>query len=233
MFDVIAFDADDTLWCNEPFYTQAKSEFAHILSDYACSSPIEQTLDLIEVGNIQHYGYGIKSFALSMVEAAVELTGGQIRGGDVQKLVDLARQMLQTDVQLFDHVAETLSALSSYDLMLITKGDLFEQERKITCSGLASIFRYLEVVGEKSPEVYRGLLRKYNIDPARFLMVGNSLRSDILPVLEIGGQAVYIPYAHTWFHESESDVLQAAKPYHVLEHIGQLPEWLERFGEPA
>jgi len=224
-FDVIAFDADDTLWDNETQYTHAKERFAQLLSGYRDPETTIRHLDETEMENVHSYGYGIKSFTLSMVESALDISGGQVRGSEIQAIIDLANEMLDSEVTLFDHVEETLVNLSAdYGLLMITKGDTFEQERKIQRTGLAVYFQYIEIVGEKSAEVYRGILRKYAIDPACFLMVGNSLRSDVLPVVEIGGQAVYVPYQHTWIHETMVDQPIDGEAYHEIEHLGQLPE---------
>ncbi|HMD87614.1 MAG TPA: HAD family hydrolase, partial [Anaerolineaceae bacterium] len=198
MIKTIAFDADDTLWHNEPLYDQARIQFCNILSGYQTSEILENRLSQIEIGNIQYYGYGIKSFTLSMVEAAIDLSAGQIKGHEIQDILDISRQMLAAEVPLFENSINVLEALhSDYDLILITKGDLFEQIRKVERSGLARYFRLIEVLEDKTENSYRTLLEKYDIDPATFLMVGNSIRSDILPVLKIGGQAIYIPYATT------------------------------------
>lgn len=224
-FDVIAFDADDTLWHNETQYNYAKERFGQMLSGYRDPETIIRQLDETEMENVRTYGYGIKSFSLSMVETAVDISGGQVQGTEIQALIDLTKDLLEMQMIPFDHVEETLGFLSAdYDLLMITKGDTFEQERKIQRTGLARHFQHIEIVADKTVEVYRGILRKYAIDPARFLMVGNSLRSDVLPVIRIGGQAVYIPYQHTWAHESMVDQPIDGDAYHEIEHLGQLPE---------
>lgn len=222
-FDLIALDADDTLWHNEPFYSRAKVQFVDLLSAYAPRETIGTRLDEIELRNLEDFGYGIKSFVLSMVEAAVDISGGRVTGIEIQAVVDIARRMLRADLELFEGVHETLTALASqYPLMLITKGDQFEQELKVKRSGVDHYFRYVEIIGDKDARAYHLLLSKYNLDPRRFLMVGNSLRSDVLPVVELGGVAVYIPYEHTWSHEN-SQLTSDSKAYYELENIGQLP----------
>ena len=222
--DVIGIDADDTLWHNETQYSGVKARFGQLLSGYLDRESIVQHLDEKEMRNVETFGYGIKSFTLSMIETALDVSGGKVKGMEIQEIIDLAKEMLATKVELFDRVEETLSSLSTcYDLLMITKGDTFEQERKIRRTGLEEHFRYIEIVGEKSKQVYRGILAKYNLDPARFLMVGNSLRSDVLPVISIGGQAVYIPYQHTWAHEKIIDQPIAEHAYYKIEHLGQLP----------
>jgi putative hydrolase of the HAD superfamily len=223
---VIAFDADDTLWDNEYLYTQAKEKFIRLLSE--CHEPEEcaRRLDEIEMENVRHYGYGIKSFILSMIEAALELTEGRVAAEKIAAILSFAREMLSAEVRLIDGVGETLASLSqSYPLMLITKGDPAEQMRKIEDSGLGVYFRWVEVVADKSPAVYRAILERYGIPPQRFLMVGNSLRSDILPVLQIGGRAVLVPYANTWAHEM--DVGEIVHPIDTLQRLSQLPDYLQ------
>jgi putative hydrolase of the HAD superfamily len=229
VIDVIAFDADDTLWHNEILYSQAQQRFQDLLAPYGGDDGLLDSLFEIELANLPTYGYGIKGFALSMIETAIRVTDGRIEGWDVQKIIDLAKEMKRAPVQLLDHVAEVIPALSaSHRLMLITKGDLFDQEAKIARSGLAPYFAHVEVVADKTLDVYRSLLEKYRIDPARFLMVGNSLRSDILPALSFGANAVHIPYQVTWAHEVVP--VQPAGPagYLELEHIGLLPNLVKR-----
>jgi putative hydrolase of the HAD superfamily len=227
MINIIGLDADDTLWHNEQLYHQAKKMFAQILEKYSSSKEASLHLDQTEVRNIEHYGYGIKSFSLSMIETAVEVSNGQIDGDVIGELIAIAKQMLSADVDLVEGAKETLEELSTkYDLMLITKGDSHEQEHKIERSGIADYFRYLEVVGEKSEASYRKILGQYNLDPGRFLMVGNSLRSDILPVIRIGGMGVYIPNDQTWFHEHASQEEIGEVEYAELEQLSQLPTYL-------
>lgn len=229
MFQIIAFDADDTLWENEAQYHNAKENFKQLLSKYQHSELIGQLLDEIEIRNIDVYGYGIKSFTLSMIETAIDLTDGTVKGLELQRIIEISKEMLQAEVEVFEDAEETLRILSeNYDLMLITKGDQFEQERKIERSGLSGYFRYIEIVGEKSKKNYQAILDKYKIDPLRFLMVGNSLRSDIVPVIAIGGRAVYIHKDQTWFHEMVPiEEIDSAR-YDELEHLGQLPEYVDR-----
>jgi len=222
-FDLIAFDADDTLWHNERNYLMAQERFAQLLAQYHNPEWIHARLYETETRNIEHYGYGIKAFALSMIETAVELTEGRISGKDVKAIIALARGMLAAPVELLAHVSETIPRLSAaYRMMVITKGDLLDQETKMTRSGLPDCFESIEVVSHKTPASYRRIMQRAGVAPDRFLMVGNSLKSDILPVLELGASAVHIPYDVTWLHE------QAEPPvghpgFHSLEHLGQLP----------
>jgi putative hydrolase of the HAD superfamily len=226
MFEVIALDADDTLWDNEYLYSEAKKKFIQLLSE--CSDPeaCAQRLDEIEMENVRCYGYGIKSFILSMIEAALELSEGRVAAENIAAILGFAREMLSAEVRLIDGVGETLASLAqNYPLMLITKGDPSEQQRKIEDSGLGVYFRWVEVVADKSPAIYRSILERYGLRAERFLMVGNSLRSDILPVLEIGGQAVLIPYANTWVHEM--NVGETTHTYATLADLRQLPGYLQ------
>ncbi len=228
MIEVIAFDADDTLWHNEPHYLEAKTRFGQLLSGHA-GEQAERRLDDVEVQNVHVYGYGIRSFTLSMIEAAVNYTECRVTGREIEGILGLGRHMLTAGVELFDHAQETLARLSAvFELMLITKGDHFEQDRKVECSGLAPYFRHVEIVGEKTAASYREVLERCGVDAKRFLMVGNSLKSDVLPVLEIGGSAVYIPYTHTWAHERVADAAIPETGYFELEHLGQLPALVDK-----
>jgi putative hydrolase of the HAD superfamily len=230
MFDILAFDADDTLWNNEIYYTQAKDEFVAYLRFYEKDDErIKLRLDEIEEGNVEIYGYGIKSFTLSMLEAALEISQGLIRTEHLGEIIALGRNMLTTPVEVFPQTEAVLAKLAQdWEMMLITKGDVFEQSKKIERTGLGGYFRHIEIVGEKTTPVYRALIQRHRLDPRRFLMVGNSLRSDILPVLELGGQAVYIPYANTWAHEHKVDHFSTHDGYYEVEHLGELPELLEQ-----
>ncbi|MCE9647453.1 MAG: HAD family hydrolase [Chloroflexi bacterium] len=228
-FEIIAFDADDTLWHNERFYVEAQNRFASLLSQYHNPEWVNERLYQTETRNIRHFGYGIKAFALSMIETAVELTEGRINGKDIQTLIDLAREMLGADVQLLDHVAATLPQLArDHRLMVITKGDLLDQETKIERSGLGKYFHSIEVVSHKTADSYAHILKKHSISANNLLMVGNSIRSDILPILELGGSAVYIPYETTWLHEAAEVPSNEQSGFYQLENMGQLTELLKQ-----
>lgn len=223
-FEVIAFDADDTLWHSERLYVGAQAQLKQLLAQYHSPEWIDQRLYQTEMRNLQHFGYGIKAFALSMIETAIELTEGRVAGGDIQAIIDAAKAMLAADIELLEHVAEALEQLTrTHALMLITKGDLRDQELKIARSGLAAHFRHVEIVSDKSRASYDVLLRRHGIAPARFLMVGNSLRSDILPVLDLGASAVYVPYQLTWAHEAAARPASGQPGYYEIAHLGQLP----------
>lgn len=230
-FDLIAFDADDTLWHNERLYATAQAQYARLLAHYHPEEWIMARLYQTETHNLEHYGYGIKAFALSMIETAVELTEGRISGQDIQAIIAMAKGMLSAEVELLPYAAETIPQLAAVQrLTVITKGDLLDQEAKLARSGLGSYFETIEVVSHKNPESYARVLKRADVAPQRFLMIGNSLRSDILPVLELGGQAVYIPYEITWMHEA-ADLPPAGQPgFYQLEHLGQLPGLIERIG---
>ncbi len=228
--DVIAFDADDTLWHNEILYSRAQDRLEELLSIYYHGDGLRDELYRTEVANIPVFGYGIKSFALSMIETSIRLCGGRIKGDDIQEIVELAKEMRRAPVQLLDHVAEVIPALAaSHTLMVITKGDLFDQEAKVARSGLAHYFAHVEVLSEKTEEAYRSLLVRRQIDPQSLLMVGNSLRSDVLPVVALGGHAAYIPHAITWQHETVAmQIGEVPEGYVQLEHLGLLPDLVER-----
>lgn len=222
--DVIAFDADDTLWHNEWVYYEAKQKLIEQLSPEYNPKEIERTLNEIEINNLKHYGYGIKSFGLSLIETAVSVTDGAISGDEIKKTIKSIKEMLEAEVPLIENARQVLEILSpAFNLMLITKGEFIEQKPKIERSGLAGYFQYIEIVAEKNNQTYLDILNKFNLQPERFLMVGNSLRSDIIPVLEIGGQAVHIPYEDTWFHENQVDPNQEIGFYHEIEDLSKLP----------
>ncbi len=231
-FTVIAFDADDTLWHTERLYAQAQDRFKQLLAHYHDPKWIEERLYQTESRNMQHFGYGIKAFALSMIETAIDLTEGRITGAELRTIIDTAKSMLTADVELLDNVADIIATLArSYKLMLITKGDLLDQESKFARSGLAQYFTHIEIVSDKHADNYLALLRKYSIDPKTFLMIGNSLKSDVLPVLAIGASAVHIPYHVTWVHEMAEAPIDQTN-FYELEHLGLLPHLLQRLEQP-
>ena len=224
MIDTIAFDGDDTLWHNESLFSMTQERFRAMLAHSVDPAALDKRLLEAERANLRFYGYGIKGFVLSMIETAVDLTGGRVSGRDIQSLIDFGKAMLEHPVDLLDGVAEVVEALSCrHRLLLITKGDLFDQESKVARSGLAERFAAVEIVSEKDPDTYRRVLDRHGVDPARFVMVGNSVRSDILPVLAIGGHAVHVPYHVTWAHE------QAEPPtenYRRIDTVRELPPLL-------
>ena len=223
--DLIAFDGDDTLWHNERSYRDGRERFRRLLARAGVvlsAEEIEERVNRTEVGNLPYYGYGVSSFVLSLTETAIDLTDGRISGADLRDLVDLAKHMLTEEIELFPGAHDTLATLSdSWPLMLITKGDLLHQRSKLERSGLVGCFRYVEVVSHKTADVYRSILSRHGTSPERFLMVGNSLRSDILPVVEAGGWAVHVPAAVSWSHED------ADAPAHLHGRYVEVPA-LER-----
>jgi putative hydrolase of the HAD superfamily len=229
MFDLIGFDADDTLWHTEGLYNDAQQRFKAILERYVSHQDVEERLFETEMRNVPVFGYGIKGFTLSMIETAIELTDGRIVGRDIQQVIDLARAMFSAEVRPLEHVEPALQTLArSHRLMIVTKGDLLDQESKIARSGLAGYFQHIEIVSDKTPERYAALLRRHRLPPERFLMVGNSVRSDVLPVLALGGTAVHIPYAVTWAHEVVSQLPPGTRPYHELSNMRELAALVAR-----
>ncbi|MFO7169615.1 MAG: HAD hydrolase-like protein [Chloroflexota bacterium] len=229
MLDVIAFDADDTLWHNETLFVMTQERFRDLLAPYLSRPWTGQELYEIELRNLQHFGYGIKGFTLSMIETAIELTRGRVTAHEIRQIIEFGRGMLSSPIELIDGVEEVIPALArDYRLMLITKGDLFEQETKIAKSGLAQHFAHVEIVSEKTEAAYRALLAARGIDPSRFLMVGNSMRSDILPVLALGGHAVYVPYHVTWAHEVIPDEALTRRDFHQIASLTELPALISR-----
>lgn len=226
----IAFDADDTLWRNEDLFLSAQQEFVSMLTHYHDEQYILAHLGEVQVRNLTHFGYGIKGFTLSMIETAIELTEGRVTGSEVHSIIELARRMLEAPIKLIPSIEQVLSELKGkYQLMVITKGDLLDQEGKVARSGLAHYFDAIEVVSHKTSDAYDKLLNKHHIDKSQFLMIGNSLRSDVLPILDIGAKAIHIPYHTTWAHEEVSDSVLAQYPNLVtLDDVSLLPEWLSR-----
>lgn len=225
MIRVIAFDADDTLWHNEIHFRSTEAAFRDLLRPYHDQAWIDARLFETEMRNLRRYGYGIKAFMLSMIETALELTEGRITGAEIQRILDLGQDMLAQPVELLPHAAECLKALGGrHRLWLITKGDLLDQESKLARSGLGDHFEEVAVVSEKDEATYRDLLARRGVAPGAFLMVGNSVKSDILPVLALGAHAVHIPYETTWVHEH---VEGALPDFPELPHLGLLPAWLE------
>lgn len=200
--EIIAFDADDTLWHNESLFTITQDKYKNLLAQYHTPEWIESKLFDTETRNIEHFGYGVKGFTLSMIETAIELSEGRITGAEISQIIEFAKEMLKSPIELLEGVEETVKKLShTHDLMVITKGDLFDQESKIARSGLADYFSKVEIVKEKDDAVYQKILDKHKINKDKFVMVGNALKSDILPVLRIGAAAIHIPYHTTWARE--------------------------------
>ncbi len=200
---LVGFDADDTLWRSQDYFDDVQARFERIVSAYVDLTDIGKQLYECEMRNIAIFGYGVKGMVLSMVEAAVAITDARITATDIHRIVQLGKDLLRHPVDVLPGVREAVEAVSrDFPVVLITKGDLFHQEAKVRESGLADLFGRIEIVSEKDPATYARVLREFDIDPARFLMVGNSLRSDIAPVLALGGWGVHVPYHVTWAHEA-------------------------------
>jgi len=232
MIKTIAFDADDTLWHTERIFISTKEKYAALLADYHDYDYIERHLDATETKNIQHFGYGVKGFTLSMIETACELTEGRVTGDKIKQIIDFAREMLAAPIDVLEGVRETVEELSkNYRLMVITKGDLLDQETKLARSGLGDYFDAFEIVPRKDAKIYKYVMRRHGIAPEEFLMVGNSLKSDILPVLEAGAQAVFVPYETEWFHERVSEEELVGKSFGQIETMRGLCDWLKNIAE--
>lgn len=225
---LIGLDADDTLWHSEDGFHTVTGRFCELLQPYAQDpSNLATTLDMVERRNMVLFGYGVKSFTLSMVEAAIEVSGGAVPAETIQQLVDEGRTLLARPVDLLEGVEEALAAIAGhYRLVVITKGDLLHQEQKFHASRLDRHVEEIAVVSEKDVRTYRRLVERYGVEPGGFLMVGNSIRSDILPVLELGGRAVHIPYEYLWGHE----VAEHDGDVPTLASIKELPGWLASDG---
>lgn len=230
MITTIGFDADDTLWHSETLFEEYHRRFQALLARHHDPKTVEQALYATEMRNLDLFGYGVKSFALSAIETAIDLTDGKIPAEELRGLIQGAREMLAHPVELLDGAAETLDALANrYRLLVITKGDLRHQERKFARSGISGRVRTCEVVAEKDEATYARVLERNRIDPAQFLMVGNSLRSDILPILALGGHGAHIPYPLIWAHEKVPAPTECPR-FHALENLRQLPALLARLG---
>jgi len=204
--DVIGFDADDTLWVNETYFREAEEKFADLLEHYETKNKVDQELFRIEINNLEHYGYGIKSFVLSMIESALDLSNHQISQKTIDEILQIGKDMIVKPVELLPGVEEVLKTLENkYRLIVLTKGDLLDQERKLEKSSLSRYFHHVEVLSDKKEQNYLNLLEHLEIPIENFLMIGNSLKSDILPILNIGAQAVHVPFHTTWVHEVVSE----------------------------
>ncbi len=220
MIEAIGLDADDTLWENETFFRVTEAEFAALLADHVDGDVTARLYD-VERENLARYGYGIKGFMLSMVQTAIELTEGRIDGHAIARILDMGHDMLAHPVTLIDGVEATLDALTGRRLILITKGDLMDQERKVAASGLAGRFASVEILADKTAEAYARVLLRADVAPGAFLMAGNSMKSDVLPVVELGGHGVFIPHDMTWAAE-HADAIDHPR-LHQLARITDLP----------
>lgn len=230
--DMIGFDADDTLWHTEIHYLQAQEDFKGLLNPWATPERIDELLHGHILDNLPRYGYGIKAFVLSLIEAAIHISDGKIGANRIEEILSIGKRMLAAEIILRPHVRETLQTLrSAYPMMIITKGDLLDQTTKVKRADIGGFFSSVEVVNEKSPEAYTRIFEKHRIHPAHFLMVGNTLRSDIQPVLALGGAAVHIPADSTWSHEMVPGFDTAQNGFYELEHMGQLPALINKISD--
>ena len=199
---VIAFDADDTLWINEPYFQETEKKFCALLEDYLPHHSTSQELFKTEIANLSLYGYGVKGYILSMIEAALRITNNTLDVVITEKIIQYGKELLERPIEMLEGVEDVLKALSGkYRLVVATKGDLLDQERKLKKSGIEHYFHHTEIMSDKQEKDYAKLIRHLDIKPEQFLMLGNSLKSDALPVLALGGHAIHIPYHTTWTHE--------------------------------
>ena len=222
----VAFDADDTLWHNEDLFQEVHQEFAELLAPWADPAIVDDRLHEVQMANLPRFGYGVKAFTLSLIEAAIGISGGEVDAARISAILDYAKRLMDRPVELIDGVEEVLDALGHHRLMVITKGDVHDQLAKLAASGLAERFWRVEVVANKDADVYGELLERHGIDPSRFVMVGNSMRSDVLPVLELGAAAVHVPYHMTWRYEADCDGHDGATEVPTLDGLKHLPDLL-------
>jgi putative hydrolase of the HAD superfamily len=223
---LVGFDGDDTLWRSQDYFDQAQAEFERMLGGYVdlADARVAERLYAVEKGNIALFGYGVKGMVLSMVEAAVDITGGRISSADLHRIVLMGKDLLQHPVELLPGIREAVEAIArDWPVVLVTKGDLFHQEAKVRQCGLADLFGRIEVVSEKDPPTYARVLREFDVPAHRFVMIGNSLRSDIAPVLALGGWGVHVPYHATWVHETQAEVPADAPRLHTVADAAALP----------
>jgi len=222
----IAFDADDTLWENEQFFQSSKDSFTEMLDAYVEPNHIHRKLTAAEMRNLAVYGYGIKGFTLSMIETAIEVSDSKVPTSTIAAILKMGREMLDHPIDLLPHVRECLETLGSEpDIILITKGDLLHQEQKLAQSGLGDYFDAVEIVSEKTPGVYQRIFARR--DRPRAMMVGNSMRSDVLPAIAAGAWGTYVPHDLTWEHERAEAPENSAR-FHRIAHLGELPDLLAR-----
>jgi putative hydrolase of the HAD superfamily len=231
---VVAFDGDDTLWHNETHFSLTQSRLRDLLLSHAPGADVDRRLFATEMANLGLYGYGIKSFTLSMLETAIEVTDGRIPASDLEVILGWGKRMLQEPTELLDGVREALADVSRrHSMLLITKGDLFDQEGKLARSGLGELFAGVEILSDKTVDSYRAALARRGIEPREFVMVGNSLRSDIVPVVDLGATAVHIPYHLAWTHEHVDESALPVGGWHRLNGIRELGGLLETLDRPG
>ncbi len=222
--EVIAFDADDTLWINEPYFHQTEKAFCNLLKSFGTEEGISKELYNTEFQNLSDYGFGTKGFMLSMIETALKVSNNSVPQNILQQIIDLGKKQLNKDIELLPGVVEVLECLKKkgYRLIVATKGDLLDQERKLRKSGLEGYFHHIEIMSDKKENDYQKLIKHLDINPNDFLMIGNSIKSDILPILNLGGNAIYIPYHTTWVHEKMNESELDQERYHKVESIREV-----------
>ena len=224
---LIALDADDTLWHNETVFRATQQRFTSLLADFASADVVERQLEIVERRNLMVYGYGAKGFTLSMLETALEVSAGALAVSAVADILAMGREIMEHPIEPFPGVETAIGALAQRGrLILITKGDLFHQEAKLAASGLGTLFSGVEIVSEKSPETYLRIFQRYGVAPINAVMAGNSVRSDILPPLEIGAYAALIPYPLVWAHES-AHAPHGHLRFKDLDTLAALPQWID------
>ncbi|MFI5162923.1 MAG: HAD family hydrolase [Sphingobacteriales bacterium] len=225
---IIAFDADDTLWVNEPYFQNTEKKFCGLLEEFLPQQDLSRELLKIEIANLALYGYGIKGYILSMIEAALKVTDNTLSVEAIKKIIGFGKDLLNEPIELLENVEDVLKALKGhYRLVVATKGDLLDQERKLKKSGLSHYFHHIEVMSEKGEDDYRKLIRHLDIKPEQFMMIGNSIKSDIIPVLNVGGYAIHVPYHTTWAHEHVETKLEHEnfrQAEHLKEVLGMLKQ---------
>ena len=231
--DLVCFDADDTLWHNLIHFDAAEKAFGEMFSNILPADEATAKVMQMETKNLGLYGFGVKSFTLSMIETAIDITGGDVDAATISKLIAIGRDMLDHDIELLPHVEDTLKALhADHKLLLITKGDLHHQERKVLASGLAHYFEGVEIVSDKKPATYEKICKRYGGTVSKTLMAGNSIKSDVLPMIHAGGFGVYVPFAILWGHEHE-DVPAHTARYFEVEDLRGVVDVVRRFNTSA
>ena len=234
--DVVAFDGDDTLWHSESHFVDAHARYCALLAPYVDDLAwLDEQVVATEGANLATYGYGVKAFTLSLIETAIDVTSGRVTSKEISAILDLGKGLMTHPVELLDGVPETIDAIAATgrQMIVITKGDLFHQEAKVAGSGLADRFSRVEIVSEKDPDTYRRIIDDLGVEPARFVMIGNSVRSDVLPVVGLGGRAVHLPYTYTWAHEQVLGIDPVNGGYQELSSIRDLPPLLEAMANGA
>ena len=224
----VAFDADDTLWHNERFYRLTQDRFAELLADYAAPDHLADRLLAAEKRNIGRYGYGIKGFTLSMIETAIEITSDRVPARVIRELIEAGQDMLAHPIELLPHARRAVETIAgTHRVLLITKGDLLDQERKLAQSGLGGLFDGVEIVSDKTAEVYRNIFDRHGDGSERAMMIGNSMKSDVVPMIEAGGWGVYVPHGQSWEIE-HADAPETAQRFHEVPDLGGIVDLVAR-----